>query len=150
MKPSVRMFNLALVLILAISFAFTVNAQTEKKQKEEVALHHYCPVSYLAMNKAIKGDEKFSSVYKGKKYYFLNADAKKMFNAEPTKYLPKYDGYCVTALAMGKKLESDPEIFSVYKAATYLFSNKMAKDEFDKSPDMIIKNADKNLAVLSK
>jgi len=150
MKPSVSIFNPVLVLLLAISFAFTVNAQTQKKQKEEVALNQYCPVAYVAMNKTIKGDEKFSSVHNGKKYYFMNEDAKKMFDADPSKYLPKYDGFCVTALAMGKKLESDPEIFSVYKGATYLFSNKMAKEEFDKGPDMIFKNADKNLAVLFK
>jgi len=102
------------------------------------------------MNKAVKGDVKFSSTYKGKTYYFAMADAKKMFDADPVKYLPKYDGYCATALAMGKKIESDPEIFSVYKGDTYLFSNKMAKEGFDKDPEMTIKSADKNLALLTK
>jgi YHS domain-containing protein len=148
MKLTAQVLSLALVLVFGLTL--TVNAQSVKKQKKEIALNQYCPVAYIAMNKAVKGDAKFTSVYKGKTYYFSMADAKKMFDADPVKYLPKYDGYCATALAMGKKVKSDPEIFSVYKDATYLFSNKMAKDEFDKSPDMIITNADKNTKELSK
>jgi len=147
MKLSVRILSLA--LIISFGLAFTANSQSSKKSKKEIALHQYCPVAYAAMNKAVKGDAKFSSVYKGKKYYFAMADAKKMFDADPVKYLPKYEGYCATALAMGKKVEPDPQIFSVYKGSTYLFSNKMAKEAFDKDPDITIKNADKNLAVLT-
>jgi len=148
MKHTARILSLALVFVFG--FTLAVNAQSTKKHKKEVALHQYCPVAYTAMNKAVKGDVKFSSTYKGKTYYFAMADAKKMFDADPVKYLPKYDGYCATALAMGKKIESDPEIFSVYKGDTYLFSNKMAKEGFDKDPEMTIKSADKNLKTLSK
>lgn len=147
MKHTLRILSLAIVFVFGL--ALTLNAQKIKKTKKEVALHQYCPVAYSVMNKAVKGNVKFSSIYKGKTYYFAASDAKKMFDAEPTKYLPKYDGYCATALAMGKKVESDPEIFSVYKGSTYLFSNKMAKEGFDKDPDMTIKDADKNLAVLA-
>lgn len=147
MKLTVRILSLA--LIFAFGLALTVHAQAVKKTKKEVALHQYCPVAYGTMNKAVKGDAKFSSTYKGKTYFFAMADAKKMFDADPVKYLPKYDGYCATALAMGKKVESDPEIFSVYKGFTYLFSNKMAKEGFDKDPDNAIKEANKNLAVLA-
>ncbi|MBI3124026.1 MAG: YHS domain-containing protein [Ignavibacteriales bacterium] len=147
MKFALRVLGLA--LLFTFGFALTVNAQAAKKQKKEAALHQYCPVAYGAMNKAVKGDAKFSSTYKGKTYYFAVADAKRMFDADPIKYLPKYDGFCATAFAMGKKVESDPEIFSVYKGATYLFSNKMAKEGFDKDPQMIVNGADKNLNILA-
>ena len=147
MKLALRVLGLA--LLFTFGFTLTVNAQTAKKSKKEIALHQYCPVAYAAMNKAVKGDAKFSSTYKGKTYFFAMADAKKMFDSDPVKYLPKYDGYCATALAMGKRVESAPEIFSVYKDSTYLFSNKVAKAEFDKDPDMTIKGANKNLAVLA-
>lgn len=140
---------LALAFIIVFGFTQMINAQTAKKQKKEVALHQYCPVAYAAMNKAVKGDAKYSSVFKGETYYFVNGEAKKMFDADPAKYLPKYDGYCATALAMGKKIESDPQIFTVYKGTTYLFSNKMAKETFDKDTEMTIKKADKNLALLA-
>ncbi len=144
-----RIRPIAFALALMVSFSIFGHAQTSKAAKN-VALKQYCPVAYIAMGKALKGDAKFVSTFKGKKYYLLNADAKKMFDADPEKYLPKYDGYCATAVAMGQKLESDPEIFTIYEGATYLFSSKEAKAEFDKHPEATIAMADKQFAALSK
>lgn len=147
MKQLTKVFYMLLVLTL-IHASFTY-AQNEKKQSKETGKEQFCPIAYGAMDKAVKGDPKFSSTYKGKTYFLANAEAKKMFDADPAKYIPKYDGYCATAFAMGKKVESDPHIYSNYKNSTYLFSNKMAKEAFDKNPEAIIKNADKNLALLA-
>jgi YHS domain-containing protein len=102
------------------------------------------------MGMAMKGDAKFASTYRGKTYYSSSADAKKMFDAEPEKYLPKYDGLCATALAMGKKMESNPKLFTVHEGATYLFSSKEAKEAFDKDPEATIAMADKQFASLEK
>lgn len=142
--------SVVLALALVVSFNSLGNAQTSKTKKKSVALNQYCPVAYSAMGKAMKGDAKYSSKYEGKTYYMMSADAKKMFDADPAKYLPKYNGYCTTALAMGKKLKSDPEIFSAYKAATYLFSSREAKSGFDKDPEATIAMADKQFASLEK
>lgn len=139
-----------LVLVFAVSFALSLNAQDSKSNDKNAEFDGYCPVAYLVMNKNVVGDPKYSSTYGDKTYYLANADAKKMFDADPLKYLPKYDGFCATAVSMGKKIESDPELFSVYKGATYLFSNQMAKDKFDENPDMIIKKAEENFAALIK
>jgi YHS domain-containing protein len=146
MLPIIRKSFVA--LFVTISMVLSINAQDSKSADTKVELDGYCPVAYLVMEESVKGDSKYSSTYEGETYYLANADAKKMFDSDPEKYLPKYDGYCATAVAMGKKMESDPEIFSVYNGATYLFSNQMAKDSFDKDPMMTIKNADKNFAAL--
>jgi YHS domain-containing protein len=122
----------------------------EGSMMKEVALHEYCPVAYSAAGKALKGNAMYSSTYKGKTYYFVGADIKKMFDASPTKYLPKYDGYCATAMAVGKWVESDPEIFTVHKGNTYLFSNKEAKAAFDSDPDETIAKAGKYFAAKAK
>jgi len=150
MKYLIRSF--LLTLMLAVGFTLSMNAQTSKpqSQRKEAALNQYCPVAYAAMEKAVKGNAKHTSTYLGKKYYLLNADAKKMFDADPAKYLPKYDGYCATAVAMGQKMESDPELFSEYEGATYLFSSKDAKEAFDKDPEATIRMADKQFASLEK
>jgi len=141
---------LSLTTFLAFSLTLTVNSQTVKESKKVEAEQNFCPVAYLEMNKATKGEANYSSEYKGKTYYFVMEEAKGMFDADPEKYIPKYDGYCPTGLAMGKKITSDPEIFTVYKGSTYLFSSKMAKDGFDKDPEMIIKGANKNIAILTQ
>ncbi len=142
--------SVVFALALVVGFHSFGNAQSSKTKKKSAALNQYCPVAYGAMGMAAKGDAKYVSTYKGKKYYMMSADAKKMFDADPAKYLPKYDGYCATAVAMGKKLESDPAIFSVHEGATYLFSSKEAKAGFDKDPEATIAMADKQFAMLEK
>ena len=146
MLPVIRKTLVA--FFVTISMVLSINAQDTKSVKVEVQLDGYCPVAYLMMGKAVEGDAKYSSTYEGEIYYLANVDAKKMFDAEPEKYLPKYDGYCATAVAMDKLMESDPQLFSVYDGATYLFSSQMAKESFDKDPQMTIKNANKNFESL--
>lgn len=146
MLPVIRKTLVA--LFVAISMVLSINAQDTKSVELKVQLDGYCPVAYIVMEESVMGDSKYSSTYEGETYYLANADAKKMFDAEPEKYLPKYDGYCATAVAMDKLMESDPQLFSVYNGATYLFSSQMAKESFDKDPQMTIKNANKNFASL--
>jgi YHS domain-containing protein len=98
----------------------------------------YCPVAYSVMNKSVKGDAKISSDFAGKHFVFANADAKKMFEADPSKYAVAYDGYCATAVSMGKKLDSDPTIFENVDGVTYLFSSAEAKEMFDGKQEMTI------------
>ena len=89
-------------------------------------------------------------IYAGNLYYLANADAKKMFEAKPEKYHVAYDGYCATAMAMGRKLESDPTLFAVEGGVTYRFSSADAKKMFDEAPADYIKKADTQWASLSK
>jgi len=101
----------------------------------------YCAVAYAKMGKAVKGNPSFSSEQDGRLYYSSSAEAKKMFDAEPAKYRIAYDGWCATGVAMGKKIASNPELFTAHKGTTYLFSNADAKAMFDKDPDMTIAKA---------
>jgi YHS domain-containing protein len=107
-----------------------------------VALKGYCPVAYVAMEKAVKGKPEFASEHQGQTYHFLNADAKKMFDQAPEKFLPAYDGYCATAVTQGQKLASDPTLFKVVNGRTYLFSSKKAVAMFEKDPAGVIAMAD--------
>ena len=104
----------------------------------------YCAVAYAKMGKAVKGNPSFSSEQDGRLYYSSSAEAKKMFDAEPAKYRIAYDGWCATGVAMGKKIASNPELFTPHKGTTYLFSNADAKAMFDKDPDMTVAKASEN------
>ncbi len=157
MKLINRIFNM--VLLILVGLTFSLNAQTSNKQikmkssshlKKEAALDGYCPVAYHVLKKAVKGKPDLSSKYDGKTYHFVNAKAKKMFDKDPGKFLPKYGGYCATAMSMGKKLESNPKLFTEYKGETYLFSSKKAKEMFDKNPSMFVKKANEEYSKLKK
>jgi YHS domain-containing protein len=117
--------------------------KTHQMMQGEVALGGYCPVAYSAMGKAVKGDPMYASQYMGHTFHFANADAKKMFDADPAKYVVSYDGFCATAAAMGKKVAADPTLFSVFRGRVYLFSSAEAKAAFDKDPAGTVAKADR-------
>jgi len=146
-----RVFSTLAMALLAITVG-TAHAESHSNARPVKAtktLNGYCPVAYVAMGKALKGDSKIWSDLDGHRYYFANADAKQMFDAEPTKYQVAYDGFCATAVSMGKKVKSDPKLFTVHEGKTYLFSSADAKKAFDGMPEGVIMKADANWATLA-
>ena len=127
-----------LVALLSL-FAFAAYADGSKVQ-----LGSYCPVAYVSAGKAVPGSTQFTSEVDGKTYAFVNEGAKKAFDAEPTKFTKaiQYEAWCATALAMGKKVASDPTQFSQIGGKVYFFSTRAAKDLFDKSAAEFIGKAD--------
>lgn len=136
-----------IVLALAV-ISVLAGVVTWAGGKGSVALQGYCPVAYVAMGKAVEGKAAHASEHNGLTYHFLNADAKKMFDETPEKFLPAYDGYCATAVAQDQKLVSDPTIFKVVNGRTYLFSSKQALAMFEKDPGGTIAKADARWAEL--
>ena len=139
-------------LLVAALIAVTagISSAATAKSSHAPALQGYCPVAYVAMGKAVKGVSKISSVVEGHRYLFSNADAKKMFDADPSKYQVAYDGWCATAMSMGKKLKSDPKLLTVHGGKAYLFTSAKAKKAFDDMPDGVIMKADEQWGSLAK
>ncbi|MCI0451554.1 MAG: hypothetical protein L0Z51_04070 [Candidatus Latescibacteria bacterium] len=137
------------IVLMLTTALFAFAATGAFADSKEPAIGGYCPVAYVAMGKAVKGDPKVSVDHEGKHYLFVSADAKKMFEADPSKYEVAYDGYCATAMAMGRKLESDPTLFSQSNETTYLFSSADAKKMFDGDPSATIEKADLQWAALN-
>jgi YHS domain-containing protein len=108
------------------------------------ALDGFCPVAYVDLNQAVKGDPKHKSEHQGRTFHFANAQAKQMFDQTPAKYLPAYDGLCATGVSMGMKLPSDPKLFAVRDGRTYLFSDAKAKGMFEQDTKAVIAKADAN------
>lgn len=144
-----RIALLAAALLVALTAGASFAAKPAKHTSEP-ALGGYCPVAYVAANKAVKGDPKFAVTRAGRTYLFVNADAKKMYVAAPAKYTVGYDSWCATAMAMGQKVKSDPTLFTLHGGVTYLFSNAEAKTAFDADPAMFVKKADAEWSKLAK
>lgn len=133
------MSRFTLMVLVFLSLPYSALADGSK-----VALGGYCPVAYVSAQKAIPGDLKVTAEVDGKIYAFVNDGAKKAFDADPKKFVSaiQYGAWCVTGLAMGKKIASDPTLFSTVAGKVYLFSSKGAKDTFDKAPSEFIGRAD--------
>jgi YHS domain-containing protein len=54
---------------------------------------------------------------------------------------PEFDGECVMGLALGKDIETDCSVNTVYNGRTYCFGNETAKTLFLKKPDEFLLQA---------
>ena len=116
-------YSLALI---ASSFIFdSAFAQVvEPVDENKIANGGYDLVAYFSNNAAMKGKKEFTEEYNGVKYQFASVEHKKMFKADPEKYLPVCDGYCAWGVAeKGKKVPVNPETFKVIDNKLYLFFN---------------------------
>ncbi len=74
-KESSVMKSILLVFFFFLSVGLAADEGAAK-------LNGYCPVAYVEMGKAIKGEAKFASANNGSKWLFVNSDAKSMFEKD--------------------------------------------------------------------
>lgn len=100
-----------------------------------VALEGYCPVSVLTMRQWVKGNPALRVVYDGRTYLFANEQGKRMFEADPAKYIPALGGDCVVALVtMGQRVKGDVHHSATYNGRLFLFSKVEGKQMFLADP----------------
>ena len=120
MKVIKRMIVAVMVIIAAIN----VNAQSVNTDENKLANKGYDVINYFTTNTAERGSVEFSTTHNGATYYFVSAENLKTFKANPSKYLPQFDGYCAFAVAsMNKKVPVNPETFRIDDGKLYLFYN---------------------------
>jgi len=110
---------MGLIAVTTSSFAGSI-----WKGDNKIALGGYDVVAYHTSHAAMRGGKAFSYEYKGDTFYFSSSENKKLFEKNPLKYLPKYDGYCAFAVAkMNKKVPPSPETFKIHNGQLLLFFN---------------------------
>ena len=93
-----------------------------------LALEGYCPVCYIAANKAAKGDPQYSHDHNGVTYWFVSAAVRDTFVANPEKYVPAYGGWCALGVAMNQRFPVDPTNFKVVDGRIMLFLKNKSVD----------------------
>jgi len=78
-------------------------------------------VAYFAVNKPVRGKPEFASTYNDMTYHFVSADAKRMFDKDPEKYVPAYGGWCAFGMAVEDKFPVDPTNFKIVDGRLMLF-----------------------------
>lgn len=64
---------------------------------KRVALDGDCAVSLVEMNAYVKGEERFSSAYRGLHYRFLSEEEKLVFDANPESFAVAFNGVDIVA-----------------------------------------------------
>lgn len=100
-----------------------------------VALEGYCPVSLRTINKWIKGLPSIQAVFDGQAYYFANQEGKKMFLADPAKYVPVLGGDSVVRLVkQGRRVSGNIHHATFHEGRLFLFANEEGKETFLANP----------------
>ncbi|NVJ70168.1 MAG: YHS domain-containing protein [Alphaproteobacteria bacterium] len=111
--------------ITAPSFAVEPMSTSEVNADEHgLAMHGFDPVAYFKSGGPKKGKKQFAVKHTGGTYYFANAKNMKAFMDDPDRYLPQYGGFCAMGIALGKKLDGDPNVWKIVDDKLYLNVNK--------------------------
>ena len=112
-----------------------------------VAIEGYCPVCYLAANKAVKGLPSISHDHNGVTYWFVKEGARQEFISNPEKYLPAYGGWCALGVATGQRFPVDPTNFKIVNGRIMLFLKNAKVDGaeiWNRDEASNLANADQN------
>lgn len=88
--------------------------------EDGLAIRGYDPVAYFTEGAPQKGDPAHSYEWKGATWHFASAENRDAFAANPEKYAPKYGGYCAYAVAKGKAVPADPDVWTIVEGELYL------------------------------
>jgi YHS domain-containing protein len=138
-----KLLTIAVLCSLVISFGFGVTAQestTIDSSSDRIALGGDCCVSLVEMGAYVKGEEKFSSQWRGLRYLFLSEDEKAVFESNPEEYAVAYGGLDIVAtygldgeLVDVKKTYGSGRNTFRFEGRTYHFANDVNAGLFAKN-----------------
>jgi YHS domain-containing protein len=144
-----RVFQTAIATLLyGTGASLSVAGEDDKPVRARVAIEGYDPVAYFTDSRPVKGSPAFSSEFDDVVYYFVNAEHKKMFAADPDRYAPQYSGYCAAALSKGYKATIDPASWTISNGKLYVFHSKDGLSLFAEDSAGMIAKADAHWATL--
>lgn len=117
---------------------------TENHSHSTPGIGGYDAVAYFTEGKAVRGTGFHVADVDGVTYVFASAENKKLFDADPKKYLPAYGGYCAYGLGVGKKFVADPEVWKVVEGKLYLNLDKKIQQSWEKDVPGYITKGDAN------
>ncbi|WP_271405534.1 YHS domain-containing (seleno)protein [Tenacibaculum soleae] len=137
-----------LYLFLFLFSTTIYSQQKEYNTKNGVLANGYDVVAYFS-NKAVKGNKKISTKYKGVSFLFSSQKNLQLFQKNPVKYIPQYGGYCAYAIGKtGKKVSINPKTFEIRNHKLYLFYNSWGTNTLklwqQENPEKLRKQANKN------
>ena len=109
-----------------------------------LALRGYDPVAYFVDHKAEPGDFALTATHAGVTYRFASEAHRKLFLANPGKYVPQYGGYCAFGAARGLKVDADPEAWTVAGGKLYVNLAPKVRTLWEKDRQTYIGKADRN------
>ena len=130
------------LLAALMALGLSVNVKAADFAHSTPAAQGYDVVSYQTAKRPVRGTGHYVSVHEGGVYQFSSADNKALFDADPARYAPAYNGYCAFGVSVGKKFIGDPEIWRVVDNRLYLNLDASIQDMWLEDVPGRIKTAD--------
>jgi len=111
---------------------------------EGVAIKGYDPVAYFTDGRPVKGNKEFQYKWNGAKWWFASKEHRDLFKSNPSRYAPRYGGYCAYAVSQGKTADIDPDAWNIVSGKLYLNLNKDVQELWSKDIPGYIRKADRN------
>lgn len=99
-------------------------------------------VAYITQDAYVQGSPQFKSTFEEVDFHFANADNKALFDAEPSKYVPQYGGYCANGIMFGIPWGGNATDFRVVNGKTYIFGGQVSQAAFELEMEKNIALAD--------
>lgn len=135
-RGSVALIAALSVLLAASAGAVAQSGTRSPMAQRTTALEGYCPVCVIEMKKWVRGKPEYQATYDGQTYFFPGPDQKKMFLADPAKYVPALGGDCTVCFVnRGTRVPGSIRFATLYDNRLFLFPSADQKKEFVAQPD---------------
>ena len=136
--------KIKILIASLLGLLFSMNAMAADYAQSTPAVWGYDVVSYHTNKRPVRGSGPFAVEHKGATYLFASPEHKKLFSADPDKYVPAYNGYCAFGVAKGKKFAGDPEVWRIVDGTLYLNLDTKIQDLWLADLDTMIDDGAKN------
>lgn len=135
----VRNALLAITTALALGSAFVPVASHAYDENSTAAvnvdakgigLKGHDPVAYFTVGAPTAGKADYTARHDGVTYHFASAANRDTFKAAPSRYAPQFGGFCAMGVALEKKLDGDPNAWTVADGKLYLNVNKDVEKKY--------------------
>ena len=140
---------LAATVITLLALAHALSAEIKfNADNNLIAVKGYDVVAYFTSGEPTQGSDEFEHVWRDVRWQFSSEQNKQMFASDPSRFAPRYGGYCAGGVALGNRAPIDPEAFVIVDGKLYLNFDKPTAEKFAASEDTIAK-ADENWEKMS-
>jgi YHS domain-containing protein len=95
-----------------------------------IGLKGHDPVAYFTVGAPTAGRADLTARHDGVTYQFATAANRDAFKAAPTKFAPQFGGFCAMGVALEKKLDGDPNAWTVADGKLYMNVNKDVQKKY--------------------
>jgi hypothetical protein len=141
-----------LSVALGLAGLLLLGANPARSDDARLAISGYDPVAYFTDGKPVAGQAQFEYEWHHLRWRFVSAADRALFERDPERYAPQYDGYCAVGVEVHPphKDTVDPQAWAIVDGKLYLTHNLHWLGVWRQNTADNIKRGDENWPKVSK